>query len=155
MINYNPLNVAVDRAVRASYNKTLEAFKEAANELQTDYSGRIHVTGERTDGAVIGTGTTHKDGTSGTKYEKRYSKKRERNGNQLGYIDFTFSGQLMKSEKVKQASKLFATLVIAGKRNAQISVWLDEMKGQTFNIQDKEKEGFIKDFNSRFKRKRR
>jgi hypothetical protein len=96
--------------------------------------------GYRTDGNKIGAGTSHKDGTTGVKYERRYAKKRQKATLQTGWIDFSFTGKLLDEgvrveiNKATQSAKIFAPI---------LTTYLDKMKGKTFALSPYEK-AFIK-----------
>jgi hypothetical protein len=108
------------------------AIEQAANKMRDDIDARIFERGRRSDGAVIGQGTFHKDGTKGTKYEKRYAKIRQSEGLQVGFIDFKRTGALRGSIITLRTSANSIRIVFSDPQQADKAEKLDKMKGKTF-----------------------
>lgn len=109
-----------------------KALNEAAESLRIEVDKRIFERSRRSDGAPIGQGTTHKDGTSGVKYEKRYAKKRTNEGLQINFIDFQRKGDLRRSLTVLRSTSNSIKIVVTGS-SAEVADALDKMKGKTFS----------------------
>lgn len=108
------------------------ALQEAAEKMTDMVEKRIFEDGKNTAGVTIGTGTKHKDGTNGTRYEKRYSKTRQSEGLQIGFIDFVRTGKLKGSLRVVKTVSGSVRIEFSDMDSAIISHYLDKMKGKTF-----------------------
>lgn len=102
-------------------------FIEAAEKMQTSIDERVFSKGLNSNNETIGTGSA-----TGTKYNTQYAQARQKQGLQIGFIDFTVTGQLKRSIDVIREVNGGERLVISNSRNVEIADNLDKIKGANF-----------------------
>jgi hypothetical protein len=108
------------------------ALRLTAEKMSDTIEKRIFEEGKTAAGVTIGTGTVHKDGTTGTKYAKSYAKTRQKEGLQIGFIDFQRTGRLKGDFLIEANGKGVVKIILDSTRSAEIAARLDAMKGRTF-----------------------
>lgn len=126
------LNGIIAQKRQIILNNKQFALKESAEKMVDMIEKRIFEDGKTAAGVTIGTGTVHKDGTSGTRYGKNYAKKRAREGLQIGFIDFKRTGKLKRNMRIVNLTNGSVGIEFADSGASEIAGYLDKMKGRTF-----------------------